>query len=603
MSNCTEPPHPAELVKARTNIPGFDEIAGGGLPAGRVSLLLGGSGTGKTVFALQTLVNGARDSGEPGIFLAFEESCAEIRANAATFAWDIPGLERDGRLLFIDAQLPLDTVRSGSFDLQGTLTALEAQVRATGTKRIVFDSLDVLMEMLRDPELARQELRRIHRWLMELGLTGVFTARIETEQAGALSHPFLLFLADFVLLLHHRVTDRVALRELRILKYRGSAFEQNEFPFTIGAEGIEVGSFGVARPNFPVSSERVSSGIPRLDAMLAGGYYRGSSILVTGAPGTAKTTLAGTFVQAACRRKERTLYIAFDESPNEIIRNLSSVNVRLAPFLDNGLLQLHGLQGGSRSVEEHLIRIKALIEGYEPRCMVVDPLSALAFGGGRLPALAVAQRLITLAKGQGITLLATSLIEAAGEATVEAAKIRVSTIADTWVHLTYVVNGGERNRALTIIKARGIGHSNQVRELVLSDEGVTLSDVYTARGEVLMGALRAEREAEQQFEQERLRAEAGRKRRELQTAEAEMAARLSALEFETQTKRGEAERQLELQRSSLLRELETRRIELERLEEEEHLREQTAAQRLEALRSMRRADVDEQTAGPGQVRE
>lgn len=595
MSECMEPHPSADLVKVATHIPGFDEVAGGGLPSGRTSLVMGGPGTGKTVFALQTLVNGAR-AGQPGIFLAFEESCAEVRDNAASFDWDLASLERDGKLAFVDAHFGLDTVRSGSFTLEGTLASLEAKVREMGARRVAFDSVDMLVEMLGNPYLARSELRRMHDWLRALGLTGIFTARVETiEQTEASAHPFLLFLADFVLLLNYRVTDRVALRELRVLKYRGSTFEQNEFPFTIGPEAIEVGSFGLQRLDFPVFNERVSSGIPRLDTMLNGGYYRASSILITGAPGTAKTTLAGAFAQAACGRGERTLYVAFDESSKEILRNLASVNIRLAPYMEAGLLEMYGLQGAARSAEEHLIRIKALMESYQPSCMVVDPLSALTHGGGRLPALAVAQRLILLAKARGITLLGTSLTEAAEPAT-EAAKLRISTVADTWIHLTYVASGGERNRALTVIKARGIGHSNQVRELVLSNDGVTLSDVYAAHGEVLMGALRAERETQERMEQERLRAETDRKRRELEAAEAEVSARLQSLEYESEIRREETQRQLERERTSLQRDLEERRVELERLEQEERFRKRIAGERRETVRAMRRADVDELTS-------
>lgn len=577
MSAHREPQGSTGIAKAPTAIPGFDEIAAGGLPRGSTTLLLGGPGTGKTVFALQTLVNGARVADEPGIFIAFEEPVYKVRANAASFGWDVAGLERDGKLFFLDAQLPIDTVQSGSFDLEGMFQTLTAKVREMGAKRIVFDSVDVLLALFPEPQAANRELRRLHDWLTEMGsdLLGLITARIEMfEREVGLRYPFLLFVADCVVLLHYRVSERVALRELRVLKYRGAGFEQNEYPFTIGPEGMEVGSFGVREPQYPVSTQRISSGIGRLDAMLDGGYFRGSSILITGAPGTAKTTLAGAFVQAACRRKERALYIAFDEAASEIVRNLASVNIRLAPSIDTGLLQIHALRTEARSAEEHLIRIKTLIEGYEPRVLVVDPLSALVRAGGRLAALTVAQRLLFLAKSSGITLLATSLLEEAGDPTVEASQIRISTIADTWIHLSYVVSAGERNRALTVVKARGIGHSNQVREVVLSDEGITLSDVYTAGGAVLMGTLRMEREAEERLERERMHAEAARKRRELEAAEAEMSARVKALE----------------------RELAAKRAELELLEQDERLREQIRATRQQAVRALRRADEEEPAA-------
>lgn len=591
---------PAELAKAPTAIPGFDALAAGGLPRARTTLLLGGPGTGKTVFALQTLVNGARELNEPGILVAFEESAAEIRSNACSFAWELAALERDGLLYLLDAQLPMGTVRSGEFDLQGTLAALTAKVKEMGAKRIVFDSVDVLLALFAEPEAANQELRRIRRWLTDNTLTGLITARFEAiEEEATLRYPFLLFLADCVVLLHYRVSERMALRELRILKYRGSCFEQNEYPFTIGAEGIEVGDFGLSKANYPVFSERVSSGIGRLDTMLGGGYFRGSSVLVTGSPGTAKTTLAGAFAQATGRRKERTLYIAFDETSQEIGRDLASVNIRLSPFLETGLLQVHAFYTESRSVEEHLIRIKALIDGYQPHALVVDPLSALVHAGGRMVALAVAQRLLAFVKSRGITLLATSLL-ASADPTAEGSLIRVSTIADTWLHLAYVVSAGERNRTLSVVKARGIGHSNQVRELVLGSGGVTLADVYTAGGAVIMGTLRAEREAAEYAGQERQRAEVDHHRRELQAAEAEANARLSALERELEAKRATLDREVEVQRAQLQRELEVRRVELERLEQEEQLRQHLAAQRRQTVRRLRRTDVTEPAARPSQ---
>lgn len=568
------------LSKTSTGIPGFDEIAGGGLPRGSTTLLLGGPGTGKTVFALQTVVTGAGEAGEPGIFIAFEEPIRKVRANAATFGWDVAGLERDGKLFFLDARLPIDTIQVGSFDLTGMLNTLSAKVREMGARRVVFDSIDALLLLFPDPAAANRELRRINEWFMETdpNLMGILTARIEMfDQEAALRYPFLLFIADCIVLLHYRVSERAALRELRILKYRGSSYEQNEYPFAISREGIEVGSFGVQEPLYEVSTQRVSSGISRLDSMLDGGYFRGSSIIITGAPGTAKTTLAGTFIQTACLHKERALYIAFDEAAGEVIRNLASINVRLAPFLDTGLLQIHAMRSEARSVEEHLIRIKMLVEGYKPHYLVIDPLSALVRAGGRLEALTVAQRILFLAKLHGITLLATSLSES-GEPNLETSQLRISTIADTWIHLSYLAVGGERNRALTIVKARGIGHSNQVRELILSNEGVTLADVYTAGGAVLMGALRAEREAEERLEEERRNAIAIRTRRELEAAEAETNARIQAL----------------------TRELVAKQAALEQLEREEVIRQRFREQRSTSVRTLRRADMEDFLSRPSE---
>ncbi|MHB9108647.1 MAG: ATPase domain-containing protein [Armatimonadota bacterium] len=379
------------------------------------------------------------------------------------------------------------------------------------------------------------------------------------------------FMADCVILLGHHLVEHVSLREFRVLKYRGTSFAENEFPLVITTTGIEVASAGVAESTmrYPVFTERLPTGIARLDTMLAGGYIRGTSMLVTGSPGTAKTTLGGSFAQATCERGERALIINFDESAEEVVRNLASVNIRLQRFIDAGLLQIHAFRSESRSAEEHLIRIRRLIAEHQPRCMVVDPLSALIKAGGHITGPAVAQRLMNITKQQGITLLCTSLL-AGVEPEVESSPLHVSTIADTWIHLSYLVLAGERNRALTVVKSRGTGHSNQVRELVLSHEGLSLSDVYTAGGAVLMGSLRAEREALEAMERERMNSEMERKRRELEEANAQAQARID----------------------DLRREMALREDEIARVQREETLRQQEWATRQKQIRAVRGADVD-----------
>ncbi len=461
------------IEKMPTGIEGFDEITNGGLPRGRTSLVMGGPGCGKTIFALQTLVNGARLKGEPGIFVAFEEQSRQIIANAASFGWDLPALEKD-KLFFLDARLSSDVIAAGHFDLSGMLASLQAkadelsQASGASSVRIVFDSIDVLLSLMDDPLAERQELYRVHDWLAGSNLTGLLTARLEPDTSLANRHyNALQFMSDCVIELFQRIEDHISLRGMRVIKYRGTGFAENEFPLVITSTGIEIPSTAAAVRDYPVYTERIESGVPRLDTMLGGGYLRGSSVLITGSSGTAKSTLASAFLLAASQRGESGLYISLDEGAGEIVRNMASVNINLAPLLQSGKLHVYAALAEARSGEEHLVQIQNLVKAYRPRCLVVDPLSTLTKSGGETAALAVAQRLIHLAKRDGITLIITSLLEGNNPET-EATQLRVSTIADSWIHLSYIVRSGERNRALTIVKSRGTAHSNQVRELILS---------------------------------------------------------------------------------------------------------------------------------------
>ncbi|MDO9545808.1 MAG: circadian clock protein KaiC [Pelolinea sp.] len=532
-------PQPQGLEKMPTGIDGFDEITGGGLPRNRTSLVIGGPGAGKTVFAMQTLVNGARRWNEPGIFVAFEENSRQIIANAASFGWDLETMEKEGRLFILDAHLSADDIKSGMFDLVGMLASIKAKSDEMGAKRIVFDSIDVLLTFLNDPVTERQEIYRLHEWLAQEGPTGIITIRLAGDNLLLSQHyGFIQFMADCVILLRHYLIERVSLRDLRVVKYRGSKFEENEFPLIIDSKGIDVTSFRSKETKGKVSNERVSSGIERLDTMLNGGFFRGSSVLITGAPGTAKSTLCAAFAEAACRRAEKTIYISFDESADELVRNMSSVNIHLAPHIESGVLYIYSENTESRSSEEHLMRIKKLISEQEPRCLVIDPLSVMIRAGGRISALGVAKELLGLTNANLITTVLSSLVEG-GESMVETSGIAISTVTDTWLDLSFVAQGGERNRALSIIKSRGTRHSNQVRELILSDQGVTLTDVYTARGEVLMGSLRWARIRAEALEKELTRAEIERKRIDLELADAETLARMETLKRQLEAQRAE----------------------------------------------------------------
>ena len=529
------------MHKMPTGVEGFDAITGGGLPRNRTSLILGGPGGGKTVFALQTLVNGARQFGEPGIFVAFEENSRHILANAASFGWNLPKLEKK-QLFFFDAKMGPDVIKAGEFDLSGMLAGIKAEADARGARRIVFDAVDALLSLLDDPLAERREIYRLDDWLSESGLTGIITAKSQGDDpfVGE-GYGFMQFMADCVVALKLREVDQIALRYVQVIKYRGSSFAENEAPLVIGASGMEVADISATTVAPAASQARVSSGVERLDAMLGSGYFRGSSVLITGSAGTGKSILAGTFAEAACLRKERTFYVSFDENPSEVVRDLSSVGIRLGPHLKSGVLRMHSARAETFSAEVHLMNIKRIVREHQPRCMVVDPLSAIAKAGAALTAGRVAERLICLAKSEGITLLSTSLLQGAQPLT-EETPVQISTIADTWIHLTNISQAGERNRALSIVKSRGMKHSNQVRELILSDEGIALADVYTAAGDVLMGTARWQKEAAEKTEQERILAEVEHKRSEVALVRAELTARIEALEQELKQKEAEAER-------------------------------------------------------------
>ena len=505
------------------------------MPRQRTSLLIGGPGVGKTVFALQCLVNAVRRSRARGIFVAFEESPRQIIANGATFDWGLTRLA-EKEVFFLDAHLSPTLVKAGDFDLGGMLAMLAAKKQELGAQWIVFDGIDVLLTLLQNPAAEMREIYRVRDWLADNALTAILTAKLESGTSEALHYGFLQFMVDCVVRFERRQEERVCAQTIQITKYRGSGFAAAEFPMSFGRSGIEVGATEPAEIVREASSERISAGFTRLDAMLGGGVFRGSSTLVSGVPGTSKTTLAGTFAQAACRRGERTLFVSYDEAADEIARNLSSVGIQLKAYIKSGLLRMYSARTDGVSAEEHLLKLRSLVREFQPRCMVIDPLTAIAKAGGLSAARTVANRLIYMVKDAGISLMVTALSES-DDPRAESTDLQISTVADTWIHLSYLVRSGERNRALTIIKSRGTAHSNQVRELVLSKFGPTLTDVYSAGGEVLMGTLRWEKEAEENSRMIRQRAEFEQKRRELEFAEAKTSAQVKAMQLDLQRQR------------------------------------------------------------------
>jgi circadian clock protein KaiC len=478
------------LLKAPTGIAGLDEITEGGLPRGRPTLVCGTAGCGKTMLGLQFLVQGCLDFGEPGVFISFEETPVELAQNVSSVGWDLPALERDGLLTIDHVRIePAEIQETGVYDLDGLFIRLGLAVDTIGAKRIVIDTLEALFGALRDHAMLRSELRRLFRWLKNRELTAMITA--ERGDGTLTRHGMEEYVSDCVILLDHRVEQQLSTRRLRVVKYRGSRHTTDETPFMIDENGFHVMPLTSLRLEHPAPLERVSTGVPRLDTMLDGqGYFRGGSMLITGASGSGKTTLGASFLCAGCERGERALLFAFEESPAQLIRNQRSVGIELAPHIDNELLRIHATRPAAHGLEAHLAAIVHELASFEPQLVVVDPVSA--FWSTHADRQAMLTRLIDLLKSRGVTAVLTSLTTAADDRS----GLGISSVIDAWLSLECVEQNGERNRSLTIIKARGTGHSNQVREFVLSATGVELVDVYTGAAEIAMGSARKAREAD-----------------------------------------------------------------------------------------------------------
>jgi circadian clock protein KaiC len=499
-----EPPHragygrgPAKrpLAKAPTGISGLDEITGGGLPRGRPTLLCGGAGCGKTLLALEFLVRGALHYDEPGVFMSFEETADDLVENAASLGFDLRQLSARRRLVLDSVRFEGSAVTaSGQYDLEGLFIRLGHAIDSIRAKRVVLDTIELLFSGLSDGFVVRAELARLFRWLKTKRVTAIVTG----EQAGErlTRHGIEEFVSDCVILLDQRVREQSATRRLRILKYRGSAHGGNEMPFLIDDHGVSVlpiTSLGLAHE---ASTAHVSTGVAGLDAMFGKkGYFRGNSVLVSGSAGTCKSSLAAHFVEAACRRGERCLYFAFEESPTQITRNMRSIGIDLEPWTRRNLLRVHAARPTALGLEAHLATMHRLIEEFEPRVVVVDPVTNLVAVGSAVEVKAMLSRLIDFMKMRQITALFTSLTE--GGATSEGTDLGVSSLMDVWMLLGNPEANGERNRSIQIVKARGMAHSNQIREFVMTDHGFTLVDVVRrVDGSVMIGAARDAQRAE-----------------------------------------------------------------------------------------------------------
>lgn len=475
------------LRKCPVGVSGLDEVTGGGLPHGRVSLVCGGPGAGKSLLALQFLVKGITEHGEAGFLMSFEETAAELAENTRSLGWDLPGLVERG-------QLAIDCIRvdsnqltvAGEYDLEALFVRLGHGIEAVGAQRVVLNSIETLFGAFGDDALLRHELHRLFDWLKARGVTTIVTAESGVSQFTR--QGLEEYVSDCVILLDHRIRDEGSTRRMRIVKYRGSDHGSDEYPFTIDADGFSVFPLGSLQLSVEASSERVSTGVERLDAMVGGGYFRGSTVLVSGAPGVGKTTLGAAFAVAACRRGERCVYFTMEESPQQLIRNMGSIAMDLGVLVRDGSLTIVPRGAKHSGLESHLVAIHKQVLAAKPTTVILDPLSA--FVGQPFEIAAMLSRVIDFLRVQGVTVLLTSLVHEE-----DAGSIGISSLADVWIALTNRERGGERNRGITVIKSRGTEQSNQVREFVLSNAGIDIVDAYAGEDELQMGSRRTEAEA------------------------------------------------------------------------------------------------------------
>lgn len=523
------------LEKTPTGITGLDEITYGGLPKGRPTLVCGSAGSGKTLLAMEFLIAGARTYGEPGVFMAFEETEEELVKNFASLGFDLNGLEAENKLvvdyIHIDKS---EYEETGEYDLEGLFIRLGLAIDSIGAKRVALDTLEVLFSGFQNEAILRSELRRLFSWLKDKGVTAIVTG--ERGESSLTKYGLEEYVADCVILLDNRMEEQIATRRLRIIKYRGSKHGTNEYPFLIEEDGISVMPITSLSLEHKASAERLSTGIERLDTMLGGkGYYRGSSILISGTAGTGKTSFAAEFGRVTCERGERCIYFAFEESPDQIIRNMRSVGIELQPYIDAGLMQINASRPMAYGLEMHLIMMRRLIDKFEPSIVIIDPMSNLTNVGTQTDVKFTLTKLIDYLKLKNITAVCTSLVEHESLEGLNAQGI--SSLIDTWINLRFFENNNERNRGISVIKSRGMAHSNQIREYLLTDHGVKIQDVYLGcSGGLLMGSLRAAQEAKEMVEAVAQSQNAARKKRELESKLKSLDAQITALssEFEVQ---------------------------------------------------------------------
>ncbi len=548
------------LPKTPTGIEGLDEITLGGLPTGRTTLVCGGPGCGKTLLGMEFLLRGILQYGEPGVFMAFEENAGELAANVASLGYDLNQLCAGGQLFIDYVRVDRSEIEeTGEYDLDGLFIRLADAIGRIGAKRVVLDTLEMLFSGLRNESILRAELRRLFRWLKDRGVTTIITA--ERGHGQLTRHGLEEYVSDCVILLDFRVHEEIATRRLRVVKYRGTLHGTNEYPFLIDEKGISVFPVTSLGLDHEVSNERVSTGIPRLDIMLGGqGVYRGSSVLITGTAGTGKTSLAAHFAVAACGRGERVLYFAFEESASQIIRNMGSIGLDLKTPIDRGLLRFSAMRPTFQRLETHLATMFKFFADFQPRTVIIDPITNLASAGTLTEAKLVLLRLMDFFKSHRITAFFTNLTS--GKEDIAQTEAGVSSLMDTWLGLrTIEEGGGERNRALYVLKSRGMAHSNQIREFRLTERGVELVDAYLGPAGVLTGTARFVQESKEKAEALLRSQELDAKQRAIARKRQALEAQIAALRIELQSEEDQLQRlAVQMEADAALREAERARF-------------------------------------------
>lgn len=550
------------LPKSPTGIIGLDEITGGGLPKGRPTLVCGSAGCGKSMLGVEFLVRGITQFNEPGVLVSFEEFPEDIVTNARSLGFDMDKLVQKKKLFLDYVRVERNEIQeTGEYDLEGLFVRLNYAIEMVGAKRVVLDTIETLFTGLTNQAILRSELRRLFGWLKEKGVTAVITGE---KGDGTLTRNGLEeYVSDCVILLDHRVIDQVSTRRLRVVKYRGSTHGTNEYPFLISESGFSVLPISSLALTHDVSTERISSGVPRLDAMLGGkGFFRGSSVLITGTAGTGKSSLGAYFVEAAARRGERSLYFAFEESPQQIIRNTKSIGLDIESAVKKGLLQFHASRPTLYGLETHLAVMHKQVQEFKPKAVVIDPISNLINTGSLNEVRSMLLRLVDYLKSQQITALFTSLTSGA-EVMTEHTDFGISSIMDTWLLLRDIELGGERNRGIYVLKSRGMPHSNQIREFVITSKGIEIRDVYVGPEGVLTGSMRLAQEARERAEKLGRQAEMEAKQRQLERKRAALEAQIVALKAEFEAEETEMRRVLK-QETQTVKQLEQEELAMAR---------------------------------------
>jgi circadian clock protein KaiC len=530
------------LAKTPTGIQGLDEITFGGLPKGRTTLICGSAGCGKTLLSIEFLVHGATLFNEPGVFIAFEENEEDLRKNVASLGYNLKDLSDRNKLVIDYVHIERSEIEeTGEYDLTGLFVRLGYAIDSIGAKRVVLDTIESIFAGLPNPSILRAELRRLFRWLKDKGVTAIVTGE---RGGGTLTrHGLEEYVSDCVILLDHRTREQISTRRLQIVKYRGSTHGTNEYPFLIDETGISVLPITSLGLQHKASSDRVSTGVPRLDTMLGGkGYFRGTSVLVSGTAGTGKSSLAAHFVDAACRRGERCAYFATEESPDLIVRNMRSIGIDLGHWAKKGLLRFDATRPTFHGLEMHLLRMHKLVEETKARVVIVDPITSYISLGDTLEVKSMLTRLIDFFKMHQITALFTSLTE--GGSALEQSEVGISSLMDTWILLRSIESNGERNRGIWVLKSRGMAHSNQIREFLITDHGIDLVNVYLGAGRVFTGTARTVQEAREKAEALRRRQELERKQCNLEQKSKALEARIAAMREEFEAEKEQLSREI-----------------------------------------------------------